>query len=46
VTHDGKLIRIDTGISKYYGGALSYLEILGDQIVPHTVSRTSTRCTK
>jgi hypothetical protein len=45
-THGGKLIRIDTGNSQYYGGTLSYLEIIGDQVVPHTVSRTSARCTK
>jgi len=46
VSQDGKLIRIDTGISKYYGGTLSYLEINGDQVTPHTVSRSSARCTK
>ena len=46
VTHDGTLIRIDTGISKYYGGSLTWLEIFGDHVVPHAVSRTSTRCTK
>ena len=46
VTHGGKLIRIDTGISKYYGGTLSYLEINGDQVTPRTVSRSSARCAK
>jgi hypothetical protein len=40
VSADGKLIRIDTGISRYYGGVLSYLEILGDQVIPHTVKRS------
>jgi len=46
VTHDGKLVRIDTGISQYYGGKPSYLEIVGDQIVPHPVARTRARCAK
>lgn len=46
VTHDGKLIRIDTGISQYYGGKPSYLEIVGDQVVPHPVTRTKARCAK
>jgi len=46
VTHGGKLVRIDTGNSQFYGGALSYLEILGDQVIPHSVSRTRARCTK
>jgi Calcineurin-like phosphoesterase len=46
VTHDGKLIRIDTGISQYYGGTLSYLEVIGDQVTTHSVSRKSKRCTK
>lgn len=27
---EGKLLRIDTGISRSYGGAASYLEIIGD----------------
>nr|WP_246331989.1 metallophosphoesterase [Sphingomonas chungangi] len=40
VTHDGKLIRIDTGISAYYGGVPSYLEILDGRLVPHAVPRT------
>jgi hypothetical protein len=40
ITHDGRLIRIDTGISAYFGGTPSYLEILDGRLVPHTVSRT------
>jgi hypothetical protein len=40
VTYGGRLIRIDTGISRYYGGPLSWLEIIGDQVVPHTVPRS------
>jgi hypothetical protein len=36
---EGKLARIDTGISSYYGGPLSWLEIVGDKMIPHTVAR-------
>lgn len=36
---DGRLIRIDTGISAYYGGALSWLEIDGGQATARTVPR-------
>ncbi|MBY6015542.1 metallophosphoesterase [Qipengyuania gaetbuli] len=31
----GKLLRIDTGISRHYGGPASYLEIEGDRITAH-----------
>lgn len=31
-SHGGRLIQIDTGISDYYGGAHSYLEIVGDVV--------------
>jgi len=34
------LARIDTGISRYYGGPLSWLEIVGDSLIPHTVKRS------
>lgn len=37
--YDGKLIRIDTGISAFYGGKLSYLEILDGAALPHEVER-------
>jgi len=40
ITNGGRLARIDTGISRYYGGPLSWLEIAGDQMVPHTVPRS------
>jgi len=40
ITGNGRLARIDTGNSRYYGGPLSWLEILGDQMVPHTVPRS------
>lgn len=32
---DGRLIRIDTGMSSYYGGPPSFLEILGDRIIAY-----------
>jgi hypothetical protein len=40
ITGNGRLARIDTGNSRYYGGPLSWLEIIGDQMVPHTVPRS------
>jgi hypothetical protein len=39
ITNGGRLARIDTGISRYYGGPLSWLEIIGDQMIPHVVGR-------
>jgi hypothetical protein len=39
IQYDGRLARIDTGNSRYYGGPLSWLEILGDTLIPHTVKR-------
>ncbi|HET7085883.1 MAG TPA: metallophosphoesterase [Rhizomicrobium sp.] len=38
--YDGRLIRIDTGISSVYGGKLSYLEILDGTPIPHVVERS------
>ena len=40
VTSNGRLARIDTGISSYYGGPLSWLEIIGERMIPHTVPRS------
>ena len=40
ILYGGKLARIDTGISRAYGGPLTWLEILGDQMIPHSVPRT------
>jgi hypothetical protein len=40
ITANGKLARIDTGISRFYGGPLSWLEIVGDKLIPHMVPRT------
>ena len=36
---NGRLARIDTGISRFYGGPLSWLEIAGEQMIPHTLAR-------
>ena len=36
----GQLADIDTGNSRYYGGPLSWIEIVAGQIVPHSVART------
>ena len=41
ISHGGRLVRIDTGISRFYGGKLSYLEILGDRAVPHNFDRSA-----
>ncbi|MEO6257007.1 MAG: metallophosphoesterase [Sphingomicrobium sp.] len=40
ISHGGRLVRIDTGISRYYGGKLSYLEIIGERVVPHDFDRS------
>ena len=36
----GRLAMIDTGISRVYGGTLSYLEIANGAFVPHAVTRS------
>jgi len=41
ITNNGELARIDTGMSRVYGGPLTWLEIVGDQMTPHTVRRTT-----
>ena len=38
----GKLVTIDTGNSRYYGGPPTYLEIIGDKVTAHTVKRSGT----
>lgn len=35
VSDDGRLVQTDTGVSAYYGGPLSYLEIRGKQLTAH-----------
>ena len=39
ILYGGRLARIDTGNSRAYGGVLSWLEIAGAAMVPHTVAR-------
>jgi hypothetical protein len=40
ISHGGKLVRIDTGIARYYGGKLGWLEILGDRLIAHEATRS------
>ncbi|HEV2595873.1 MAG TPA: metallophosphoesterase [Sphingomicrobium sp.] len=37
---NGRLACIDTGISRFYGGPLTWLEIVDGSMIPHSVSRT------
>jgi len=37
----GRLARIDTGNSRFYGGPLTWLEIVGGNMIPHTVARSA-----
>ena len=39
VTHGGRLVRIDSGISRAYGGIPGYVEIIGDRVRAHNVAR-------
>lgn len=40
ILHGGKLVQIDTGISRYYGGKLGWLEIIGERLIPHAATRS------
>lgn len=40
IGYGGKLADVDTGNSRFYGGPLSWLEISGGRMIPHTVPRT------
>lgn len=40
ISPDGRLARIDTGISRAYGGPLTWLEITRDRMIPHIVPRS------
>ena len=40
ITGNGRLARIDTGNSRFYGGPLSWLEIIGERMIAHTVARS------
>jgi hypothetical protein len=37
--YGGRLARIDTGDSRAYGGPLTWLEIVGGRMIPHSVGR-------
>jgi hypothetical protein len=39
--YGGRLARVDTGNSRAYGGPLSWLEIVGGRMIPHSVGRPS-----
>jgi hypothetical protein len=39
VSNSGRLIRADSGISRYYGGQLAYVEIVGERVTAHTLAR-------
>jgi hypothetical protein len=39
ILYGGRLARIDTGISRAYGGPLTWLEIVGGTMTPHIVAR-------
>jgi hypothetical protein len=39
IIDEGRLARIDTGNSRAYGGPLTWLEIIGGKMIPHTVAR-------
>jgi hypothetical protein len=41
ILYGGKLVTIDTGNSSFYGGPPSYLEIIGDKVIPHVVPRSA-----
>jgi hypothetical protein len=41
ILYGGRLVAIDSGISSHYGGPPSYLEIVGDRLIPRTVRRSA-----
>lgn len=41
ILNGGRLARVDTGISRHYKGTLSWLEIVGETMTPHSVRRPS-----
>ena len=41
VLYGGRLVAIDSGNARYYRGTPSYLEIVGDRLVPHVVPRSA-----
>ena len=43
ILHGGKLVRADTGISRYYKGPLGWLEIVGETMTPRVAQRSAPR---
>lgn len=41
ILYGGKLARIDTAISRFYGGPLTWLEIVGETMTPNSVLRST-----
>ena len=41
ILYGGRLARVDTGDSRFYGGPLTWLEIVGGNMIPHTVARSA-----
>ena len=41
IAYGGRLVRIDSGNSNYYRGTPSYLEIIGDRLVPRSGPRSA-----
>lgn len=39
ISNEGRLVRADSAISRYYGGPLTYVEIVGDKVTAHNVPR-------
>ena len=43
ILYGGKLVRADTGISRYYKGPLGWLEIVGETMTPRVAQRSTSR---
>ena len=41
ILYGGRLARVDTGDSRFYAGPLTWLEIVGRNMIPHTVARSA-----
>lgn len=39
--YDGRLARIDTAISRAYGGTLSWMDITAGKMIPHSIERST-----
>lgn len=40
IVYGGRFADVDTGNTRYYGGPLTWLEIVGERMIPHTVQRS------